>query len=333
MEKSILKGDYQNVKVLYVEDDKFSREKLLRILNRRFADVHGAKCAEEGYKIFNDYHPDVVIIDSKMDKIDGFEMIEKIRKQDEKVQIIVITACEDSEFFLQLIENNVNHFILKPIDLEKLLLAIQKSAAHIELERNFEKQRKVTNELILELEKEFQKNELLGTLDPLTKICNRLKFDKILTTEIEQAEQNGRSFSIIIAEIDHFKRVNDHFGYHVGDEMLITLATIVQQRISENDIFARWGGKEFILLIPDEGKQDAAILAESMRTLIEGFYFHEAGKITCSFGIAEFSSGKSKNQLLKDVEHALHLSKMNEKNRVTLYDEHEMRDEAGVSVD
>lgn len=435
--ETILKGYHQNVKVLYVEDDKFSREKLLRILSRRFANVYAATCGEKGYQLYNEYHPDVVIADIKMDKMNSFEMIEKIRHQDDKVQIIVITAFEDSEFLLPLIENNVNHFIIKPIELEKLLLAIQRSTAQLDLEKKLEKQKKLTNVLmdfqdnlifviendqiieanrafcaftgitpisnlktealfkyfvddshyffpksqegwleevfnfhhgmakvkwkdsggdehiyllrgtiipddqqyllvctnITAMEKEFQKNEILVTLDPLTKICNRLKFDQILSTEIELAERNYQPFSIITADIDNFKKVNDQFGHQVGDEVLVTLATIVQQRIRENDMFARWEGEKFILLIPDETKQKAAILAESLRKLIEAFPFHAAGKITCSFGVADYSPDKSKNQLLKDVDKALSMSKLKGKNCVTIHADQEIAKKAGESID
>lgn len=433
--ENILKGCHQNAKVLYVEDDKFSREKLLHILNRRFANVRSASCGEEGYKLYNEYHPDVVIADIKMDDMNSFEMIEKIRQKDEKVQIIVITAFEDCDFLMQLIEKNINHFITKPIDLEKFLLAIQKSSVQIELERKLAKQKNLTSVLmdfqdnlifviengqiieanrtfsavtgftltpvtqtedlfgcfiddpnyffprnqnrwveeflkdhhgmakvkwrgldgkehvyfmrgmlipgevqyllvckdITEFEKEVQKNELLITLDPLTKICNRLKFDQILTSEFEQAQQNDRSFSLIMADIDNFKRINNEFGHQVGDKVLITLATIVQQRIREKDVFARWEGEKFILLIPDENKKKAAILAESIRKLLAGFYFYDVGKLTCSFGIAEFSAGKSKNQLLKEADHALSISKMNGKNSTTIHEDRKSSHKAGVS--
>ena len=147
MEKNTM-GSYQNVKVLYVEDDKFSREKLMRILERRFSNVLVATSGDEGYRLYKQTHPHIIIADIKLDKMNSLEMIEKIRGQDDKVQIIVTTANEDSELLLQLIENNINHFILKPIDLEKFLLAIQKSVVHIELERKLEKQRELNSFLM-----------------------------------------------------------------------------------------------------------------------------------------------------------------------------------------
>jgi diguanylate cyclase (GGDEF)-like protein len=432
MEKNI-KESYQNVKVLYVEGDKFSREKLMRILERRFTNVLVAESGEEGYMLYKQTHPNIIIADIKLDKMNTLEMIEKIRGQDDKVQIIVTTANEDSELLLQLIENNINHFILKPIDLEKFLLAIQKSVVHIELERKLEKQRELNsflmnfqdnlifvaeNEKIIEanrafsaftgfdlsqspdttsllklfvneanyffpknpgnwleeffkehhgtakvkwkaddgkmgiyfikatvileekqylfvctditkLEVEYKKNELLVNLDPMTRTYNRLKFSNILTNEIENADRTHRKFSIILLDIDDFQRINEQFGYHIGDEVLSTLATIVQQIIGENDVFARWGGKEFILLIPNANNQSALDLAESIRTLIAEFHFQNVGPITCSFGITEFTQAKSKNQLLREVDQALLLSKWKGKNCVSIYQEQENRIKAG----
>jgi diguanylate cyclase (GGDEF)-like protein len=428
------KGCYQNMKVLYVEDDKFSREKLLRILERRFDNVLVATSGDEGYMLYKQNQPNIIITDIKFDKTNSLEMIEKIRGQDDQVQIIVTTANEDSELLLQLIENNINHFILKPLDLEKFLLAIQKSVVHIELERKLEKQRElnsflmnfqdnlifvVENEQIIEanhafsditgfntsqsintfsllklfvnepqyffpksreewleeffndhngmakvkwksadgkvgiylmkatiileekqylfvctditnLELEYRKNELLVNLDPMTRTYNRLKFSNILTDEIENSERSHSPFSIILLDIDDFQRINEQFGYHIGDKVLSTLATIVQQLIGETDVFARWGGKEFILLIPNAGKLSAFDLAESIRSLISDFHFHGVGSITCSFGITEFLQGKSKNQLLREVDQALLLSKLKGKNCVNIYQEQENGNKVGA---
>jgi two-component system, cell cycle response regulator len=433
MEKNI-KGSYQDVKVLYVEDDKFSREKMLRILERRFANVLLAESGDEGYMLYKQNHPNIIITDIKLDKMNSLEMIEKIRQQDDQIQIIVTTAIEDSELLLQLIENNINHFILKPIDLEKFLLAIQKSVVHIELERKLEKQRElnsflmnfqdnlifvIENEKIIEanrafaaftgfdsaqspdtstlltlfvneanyffpkkpekwleelftehngmakvkwktangkagiflikatiileekqylfvctditnLEVEYRKNELLVNLDPMTRTYNRLKFLNILTHEIESAERTHFPFSIILLDIDDFQRINEKFGYSFGDEVLSTLATIVQQLIGESDVFARWAGKEFILLIPNVNQQTAVDLAESIRTLISEFQFQGVGSITCSFGITEFSQGKSKNKLLREVDQALLFSKWKGKNCVNIFQEQENGNKVGV---
>jgi diguanylate cyclase (GGDEF)-like protein len=284
---------YQDVKVLYVEDEVFSREKLLRILNRRFSDVHVAVDGEEGFQLYQKHQPDLVIADINMNQMSGLEMIEKIRHLNEKVQIIVTTAHDDNDTFIQCIENNVNHFIIKPIDLEQFLQAIQKSVHQIRIKRE------------------------LSNMDPLTKCFNRLKFEEILSSEMKRSVRYDHFFSIILMDIDYFKNINDDFGHQKGDEVLCTISTIVQQRIRESDVFARWGGEEFILLTPETNSRGAFELAKSIRCLINNFAFPGIGSVTCSFGIAEFSAGKSKQDLIIEADKALYLSKKKGRNRVT----------------
>ncbi len=420
-----IQHQYPDVSVLYVEDEKFSREKLLRVLSRRFAHIHVAIDGVEGFQQYQKYQPDLIIADIKMNQMSGLEMIEKIRELNDKVQVIVTTAHDDNDFFIQSIENKVNHFILKPIDLDRLLQAIQKSVYQIQLEKELAKQKRITRAIldlqdnlifaiekgvivefnqafatftginkdqtllhkskilsmyfvedphyfypkekdfwvdeflangknaakvrwqdqngeeviyvmkaiaipdaeeylfvctdITDLEEESRKNEQLAMMDQLTRSFNRMKFDDILDGEMKRAERFTHPFSIILIDIDHFKNVNDHYGHQLGDEALITISTIVQQRIRECDSFARWGGEEFILLTPETDGQGAIMLADSIRTIIEGFPFKEIGTLTCSFGVAEFSSGKSKRELILEAEHALYQSKNKGRNCVTLH--------------
>jgi diguanylate cyclase (GGDEF)-like protein len=118
-------------------------------------------------------------------------------------------------------------------------------------------------------------------------------------------------------DIDYFK--NDYLDHKKGDEVLVTISTIVQQRIRESDVFARWGGDEFILLTPETNSLGAMVLAESIRSLIDNFAFPKVGSVTCSFGVAEFSAGKSKIELISEVDQALSKSKIKGRNCVTFY--------------
>jgi two-component system, cell cycle response regulator len=143
--------------------------------------------------------------------------------------------------------------------------------------------------------------------------------DDILEMEIRRSERLGQPFSIILIDIDFFKQVNERFGHQAGDKVLHTISTIVQQRIRESDIFARWGGEEFILLTTGTDGNGAQELAESIRSIIEDFKFNTIDKITCSFGIAEFSKGKAKNELIYEANQALAESKDKGRNCVTIY--------------
>ncbi|MDR7078287.1 diguanylate cyclase (GGDEF)-like protein [Neobacillus niacini] len=415
---------YRDVKVLYVEEEIFSREKLLRVLNRRFSDVHVAIDGEEGFQQYKQLQPDIIIVDINMSQMNGLEMIERIRNLNEKVQIIVTTANNDHEIFIQSIENNVNHFILKPIDFEKFLLAIHKSVHQIQLEKELSKQNNLTKAIldtqdnllfvveqgdivefnlafssftgldksqglhkaitvseffvegpnyfypknrakwidefldngrkyakvkwrgqkeskgiffmkaahfpgekqtlfvcseITVLEEENKQNDLLAMMDPLTKSINRQRFEEILSCEIRRSKRYDHPFSIILFDIDHFNHINQCFGHQKGDEVLCTISTIVQQRIRESDIFARWGGDELILLTPETYSRGAVVLAESIRTIIDSFAFPQIGSVTCSFGIAEFSAGKKKTELVTEAREALSKSKQNRRNCVTVF--------------
>jgi diguanylate cyclase (GGDEF)-like protein len=298
---------YLNIQVLYLEDDPFSREKLLRILNRRFRNILTATNGEEGIQLYHQYHPDLIITDLKVSEMDGLEMIRQIREHDDNVQIIVTTAHDDNDIFIQSIENNVNHFILKPIDLDRLLLAIQKSVYHIELEKEISKQHS-------ELEKVRRKNELFDIIDPLTGIYNRPKFEKLLTSEMEL---NHDLFSIILIDMDNFHKVNENFDYQQGDKVLKTISTILQQMIREADILGRWEGNTFILYLPKPDSNKVMQLAESIRSLIECYQFQDVGHLSCSIGIAESSSNKSMKEILVTAENALRHAKMNGKNCVS----------------
>ncbi|MEH7097766.1 GGDEF domain-containing response regulator [Neobacillus vireti] len=426
-----LKYQYPDIRVLYVEDETFSREKLLRVLNRRFAHIHVAIDGVEGLQLYQKYKPDLIIADIKMNQMSGLEMIKRIRELNEKVQVIVTTAHDDNDFFVQSIENNVNHFILKPIDLDLLLQAIQKSVYQIQLEKELEKQKNLTRTIldfqdnlifviengeivewnqafstvtgigihknhpasyqsqflssffvedphyfypkdkerwieefsatgknvakvrwkgplgndynyvmkagpipgtkqilfvltdITDLEKESREKEHLAMLDPLTSSYTRQKFKEILAGEMRRAERFDRSFSLILMDIDFFQTLNKQFGQTAGDKVLITVSTIVQQRIRECDMFARWGGEEFILLVPETDGNKAVLLAESIRSIIEQYHFHTIGQVTCSFGVAEFSPGKTKAELLAELDRALTTSKNNGRNSVSLYTKEE----------
>ncbi|PGY06501.1 diguanylate cyclase domain-containing protein [Bacillus sp. AFS031507] len=422
-----LNDQYQDVKVLYVEEEKFSREKLVRVLKRRFANVYAAIDDVEGFQLYQRYQPDLIICDIKMNQMSGLELINKIRALNEQVQVIATSAYEEHDFFIQSDANKINHFIFKPIDLGQLLSAIQKSVYQMQLEKELSKQKKLTraildfqdnlifiieNDEIIEfnqaftnftgiskiqthlhkskllssyfvegsnyfypkdrsrwyeeiletgnspvkvhwkdthardniflikveaipgtnqyifvckditaLEDENRKNRQLVLMDSLTNSINRMEMDDILEMEIRRAERLGHPFSIILMDIDFFNHVNERFGQQAGDTILHTISTIVQQRIRESDIFARWGGEEFILLTTATDSIEAQELAESIRFIIEDFKFNNIEKITCSFGIAEFSKGKTKNNLISEANQALTQSKNKGRNCVTLYNQ------------
>ncbi len=171
--------------------------------------------------------------------------------------------------------------------------------------------------LVLLLYKRFVLNHMASSAinDSLTEIFNKGYFDEYLEYEIARAVRRQDSFSLIMFDIDHFKRVNDTYGHHRGDYVLKTLAAVVRKCKRGSDVLARIGGEEFIVLLPDTGLNHAVELAERIRTNVESYPFEEIGKITVSLGVTEFRQTDSNESIMKRVDSAMYLAKNNGRNR------------------
>lgn len=169
---------------------------------------------------------------------------------------------------------------------------------------------------ITEFEMQKKKLEKMAHTDMLTGIYNRHKFSTILETELHKFKRYHTFFSIVMFDIDHFKKVNDTYGHLIGDEVLVQLAQIIRANIRHSDLFARWGGEEFVVLAYESKRDDAQRLAEKLRKVVENDTFASELKITCSFGIAEALESDDDNSLMKRADDALYAAKRGGRNRV-----------------
>ena len=161
---------------------------------------------------------------------------------------------------------------------------------------------------------------LLATTDSLTGIANRREFSTILAREVELAKRYGTPVSLAMYDLDYFKLVNDTFGHDAGDHVLQAVTSLVKENIRAPDIVARWGGEEFMLLMPQSDMGAASNVAEKLRLAIAEHDFDKVGKLTVSFGVTAFESGDDKNSLLKRVDDALYRAKEHGRNRVEALD-------------
>ena len=154
--------------------------------------------------------------------------------------------------------------------------------------------------------------------DELTKIYNRKKFNSMLSAAIREATVYATPFTIILFDIDHFKSVNDTYGHNVGDKVLIQISALVRNLLRGDDLLARWGGEEFIILSPSTQENEAYELANRLRKEIELFPFTHVKKMTCSFGVAEFSSNDTAAELIQKADKALYKAKVSGRNKVRI---------------
>jgi len=152
--------------------------------------------------------------------------------------------------------------------------------------------------------------------DALTGIYNRHGVNGLIEHQIAQHKRYQKDFSVIFFDIDLFKRVNDNYGHDIGDYVLENIAKIVSSEVRESDIFARWGGEEFILFLPKTQLQNAKALAEKLRKTIEEHAFSDIEKITCSFGVTTLQESDDKTSLLKRVDLLLYKAKESGRNCV-----------------
>lgn len=175
------------------------------------------------------------------------------------------------------------------------------------------------NKAIKKLEKLTHSVEYLSkvsTTDYLTKIYNRQKFEEDLISNIKRVERTNEIFSIAILDIDHFKNVNDTYGHDRGDEVLKSFTKVVKRNLRKTDIFARWGGEEFIILFIDTRMIDAYNVCDKIRKNIQKESFIEVGTITCSMGITEYKIDDNKKTIVDRADKALYKAKDNGRNQV-----------------
>ncbi len=176
---------------------------------------------------------------------------------------------------------------------------------------------------VINLKKEIRKRkklelelERLATVDILTSINNRYKMDLTLYEQIEISKRYKRPISLIYFDIDFFKLVNDTYGHKIGDLALIELSNLVLDSLRKSDVFGRWGGEEFLIILPETMLSEAVTLAQKLKTTIENHNFDTIKKLTCSFGVISYEGNDSVETLMNRVDKKLYKAKQNGRNRV-----------------
>ena len=154
-----------------------------------------------------------------------------------------------------------------------------------------------------------QQLEVLSITDHLTKAYNRVRFMEALEAELHRSRRYRAPFSVVMFDIDHFKRINDNYDHDIGDLVLISITELLKDGIRDTDLLARWGGEEFILLFTHTAGPVATDVTERIRRSIETFNFENVGLITASFGVTEHRPGEGPDNLLKWTDEALYRAK------------------------
>jgi len=161
--------------------------------------------------------------------------------------------------------------------------------------------------------------EHIASTDLLTGLCNRLKVDNSLEQEFERQQRFGQIFSIILLDIDHFKRVNDFHGHQIGDQVLIEFSALLGEHVRSVDTLGRWGGEEFMIVCPGTDEEGITGLASKLKAAIENHSFSTVGQQTASFGATTIRASDDIQQLILRADKAMYRAKNEGRNRVIFY--------------
>ncbi len=271
-----------------------------------------------------DHEVALLLLDVQMPDMDGYEVanIMTMSPTTANIPIIFLTAISKEEHFVQkgYLSGAVD-YIAKPLD-SNILLSKVKIFLKLWIQSNELKQlSQKYQQALAEITRQRDALNELALKDHLTGIYQRRAFDDFLRKEISKSIRYQRTLSLAMLDLDHFKKVNDNYGHTVGDEVLVVATQQFSQSLRESDVICRYGGEEFVILMPDTQLNEALICCERIRKTIEELIFNTSEgdlKVTLSIGVAEFHLivNKLPEQLLKEVDDCLYIAKHNGRNQV-----------------
>ena len=311
------------MRVLIAEDDAVSRMILKRAVERL---GHECIVADDGLEAWKAYlanpEVDVIISDWMMPGLDGPALCEKVRGYEGKRMgypfFIFLTALGDKDHLLEGMQAGADDYLSKPLDREELGARLLAATRVTSLHRQLNSQKRELERLNFELFKQARR-------DPLTKLGNRLRLREDLETLRARVERYGHSYSALLCDVDYFKRYNDTYGHLMGDDVLQKIGEVVMQTFRTGDTSYRYGGEEFLAILPEQTLESAAIAGERLRAAVEELEIpHQDspyGIVTLSCGLATFTSGEGKttDELLKEADAALYEAKERGKNNVAIH--------------
>ncbi|WP_413175780.1 diguanylate cyclase [Anabaena azotica] len=301
--------------ILVVDDVKLNLQIVAKILDNVGYEYTFASNGYQALERVQSARPDLILLDLMMPEMDGLEVCEKIQANPElsEIPIIFISASQEQEHLLQAFQKGAVDYVAKPFHTAELLARVR---MHLELKYSRQKLKNLLQEQV-ELVKQL---ETLANTDPLTGVWNRRYLLMIAEEEIKRSQLHNISFAVLLIDIDHFKKINDTYGHSIGDDVIIFMTKTVLNHLRSTDCFGRFGGEEFVALLPETDMDEAMIMAEGIRENIKNQYItfeEQKVSITISIGVSSYRTGdKNIDSILQRADRALYQAKHEGRNRV-----------------
>ena len=306
--------------ILVADDDEFMLDAILQYLGNNGHEPIGADDGQEALRLFQKHTPELVLLDGRMPVMDGFQVCRAIKEipKGQEVPIIMVTALEDDASINRAFEAGAEEYVTKPINWTVLSHRI----------RLILKQKRAEARLLLEITERKKLEEKLrkrAEFDALTALPNRVVFRDRLSQAIRMSERSKRLGAVLFIDLDRFKWVNDALGHKAGDELLIQVAQRLSSCVRKSDTVARFGGDEFIILLPDI--QPESLSEHVAQKVLEqlAMPFRLSGrdvKISGSVGVTVFPPDNlDPDVLVKNADSAMYRAKKSGRNAYRFFKE------------
>ena len=298
------------MQVLIADDDSVSRRMLANMLQQWNYEVAPACDGAEAWRLLQqDNAPQLAILDWMMPGMTGPAVCGEVRKRNQEpyTYILLLTARADKQDLIEGMESGADDYLTKPFDAQELKVRLRAGLRILELQAQLLAAREALREQ--------------ATRDPLTCLWNRYSILDILNREVNRATREGTGLAVIMADLDHFKQVNDTYGHLAGDAVLREVARRMQASVRNYDAVGRYGGEEFLIVLPGSLEMSALQLAERLRETIcaESIAFAESClRASISLGVTAWSAGTqvAPDMLIRAADEALYRAKAGGRNRV-----------------
>lgn len=311
-------------RVLIVDDEPVNAEMLARRLRNEGYDIALAASAREAQSEIEKSPFDLLLLDLAMPDASGLDFLASLRAnpKTETIPVIMVSALDDTQSMVKALDLGANDYVSKPINLAILLARMETQLRLAGLVKRLERQ-----------------NAILTTLaayDELTGVYNRRALGAMLESELVRAARHGRNVSAMMLDLDRFKRVNDKWGHQAGDQVLRQFAGRAMASLRGADALFRYGGEEFLAILPETGAAESMAVAERCRGNMAAKPFLAGGEsvlVTVSIGVATSTPAArlSSSQLIEQADKALYAAKMAGRNRVFHMDAEQNRGEPAAA--
>jgi len=284
-------------KILIADDDPDFRHMLVRRAERMGLDITEVSDGSKAITALRSYRFDVLILDLYMPGQTGIEVFQAARRLDPEIQALVLTGNATVETAVEALRSGAYDYLVKPLEsLAVFELSLTRALEH--------------RHLLRENARLFAEVERLAITDPLTGLFNRHKLNESLVVEVERGLRYERPLAAIMIDLDDLKRINDRLGHPMGDTVLRQVAQGIKSQVRKVDIPTRYGGDEFVVILPEADADEATRVANRIYHRIQEIPFEGDLPISVSIGVAELTAGvETPESFLHEVDRALYESK------------------------